>query len=241
MIEKVNKRLKLLYEEFMPDLSSLIQNVNKGLSTDNKATNPLLIKADGNYINAKVKIMFFGQETNYWHTEMDGTGQFHGEIEPLLKLYERFYIKENCYSFGGQFWNGVNRFKKLLKSSKNVDFGFIWNNVVKIGKCGKGTPNNEIIDIQQKFFKVIEKEIDILKPDYLVFFSGPNYDYLIKKMIVPVITKPIKGFKERQLCKLESSLEIKTYRTYHPNYLWRNNINKYFKAIINEMELVENE
>ena len=60
-------------------------------------------------------------------------------------------------------------------------------------------------------------------------------------MIAPIKTKPIKGFKERQLCKLETSLKIKTYRTYHPNYLWRNDINKYFKAIINDMEHVEDE
>ncbi len=236
MIEKVNKKLKSLYGQLIPDLSDFIKDINGELEMDNKATNPLLIQVDEHYSNENIKIMFFGQETNYWHLEEDGTGQFHGEIEPLLDLYEKFYLKGNCYSYGGQFWNGINRFKKLLESSKNHNFTFIWNNVVKIGKCGKGTPCENILNIQQQFFRVIEREIEILKPDYLVFFSGPNYDNLIKKMIFPIKTETINSsFKERQLCRICTPLELESYRTYHPNYLWRNDINKYLYAIINDM------
>nr|WP_319997633.1 hypothetical protein [uncultured Draconibacterium sp.] len=235
-MERTNAKLKTLYEEFLPKISGQVFCINKQLSEKNKATNPLLIKIDQEYINAKMKIMFFGQETNGWHMEMDGTGKFHGEIEPLLQLYERFYLKRGCYSYGGQFWNGINRFKQKLKTCELDTFGLTWNNVVKIGRCGKGTPHKEILNIQKRNFKVIEKEIEILKPDFLVFFSGPNYDHLINEMVGPTKFTTIKNFKERQLCTVETAFGVKALRTYHPNYLWRNGINKYLDAIINEMK-----
>ena len=235
-MEKTNAKLKTLYEEFLPQLSEQAFCVNKQLSGKNKATNPLLIKIGEEYIDAKMKIMFFGQETNSWHLEMDGTGKFHGEIEPLLQLYKKFYLKKGCYSYGGQFWNGINRFKQQIKKHELHTSGLIWNNVVKIGRCGKGTPNKEILNIQKRNFKVIEKEIEILKPDFLVFFSGPNYDHLINEMVAPTKFTPIKNFNERQLCTLETSFGVKAFRTYHPNYLWRNGIDKYLDAIIYEMK-----
>ncbi len=235
MVDKINTELKNVYTELFPQLSKQIFTINNNLSRENKATNPLLLKVDQKYIDAKIKIMFFGQETNHWHTEKDGTGQFHGEIEPLLDLYEHFYLENRCYSYGGQFWNGINRFKQHLKLSEIDKSAFVWNNVVKIGKCGKGNPIKEVLDIQKHYFNVITTEIEILRPNYLVFFSGPNYDYLIKELITPVGFSAITNFKERQLCILETPFNIRALRTYHPNFLWRNDINKYFEEIIVQM------
>jgi len=234
MTEKINLKLKSLYEHLVPKLTELIKDINNDLPACDKATNPLLLQTNESYLKAKTKIMFFGQETNYWHIEKD-EGQFHGEIEPLVKLYETFYLKGNCFSYSGYFWNGIKRFMQLLESSGNSNYGFIWNNVIKIGKCGKGKPNSEILNIQQDFFRVIKDEIEILKPDYLVFFSGPNYDYLIKKFIEPIEFQSIGGYEKRQLCKIETSIKLKGYRTYHPRYLCMNGIDEYLNTIINEM------
>ena len=233
----MNKELQKLYEKHYPNLTKEMFLRNQKLEKESeRSTNPLLLNVSENYMKADLRVMFFGQETNYWHTEMDGTGQFHGEISPLLNLYENFYIKGNCYSYGGQFWNGINRFKQLLnKTSKDNNFEFIWNNVVKIGKCGKGFPS-QINDITNKYFNVISDEIKITKPDILVFLSGPYYDNEIKKTIGDFKSFPIDSFPQRKLCRLEFKDKPIAFRTYHPNYLWRNGIDNYFNAIINEIK-----
>ena len=42
----------------------------------------------------------------------------------------------------------------------------------------------------------------------------------------------------KQLLELYSSPGVDfTFRTYHPNYLWRNDIDSYFNAIIKEINI----
>lgn len=71
------------------------------------ATNPLLLKSPVNYFESDYKIIFFGQETNIWLKEINA-GRFNGDIAKIANLYERFYLKGNCYKYGGQFWNGIH-------------------------------------------------------------------------------------------------------------------------------------
>ena len=139
-----NRQLFALYESKYTELSENIRVINERLSLDGKlkqrATNPLLLKVTDDYINADIKIMFFGQETNGWLREKN-KGEFCNEIGPVLSLYEKFYLSGECFSYGGHFWNGVARFKSLLqKQIPNKTIVFVYNNVLKIGKCGIGFP-----------------------------------------------------------------------------------------------------
>lgn len=236
-IEKTNQKLLELYQGKYPKLSQLLIEKNHSLKHSDKATNPLMLKVDEKYANAELKIMFFGQETNYWYSEKN-KGEFHGEIEPIFNLYEEFYLSNNCYSYGGQFWNGIGRFGSLLEKEVDKKVGLIWNNVIKIGKCGIGTPFASIQEIQFEHFNVIQKEIEILNPDILVFFSGPNYDGHIKRTFGNLGRKSISGFTERQLCELNVLETVPAFRTYHPNYLWRNDIDSYLNPIVQNAKLI---
>ena len=238
-IEKTNEKLHELYKFNYPKLTDLLTKKNKSLEHKDRATNPLLLKIDKTYANAGLKIMVFGQETNYWHSEKN-KGEFHGEIESVLNLYEDFFLSGNCFSYGGQFWNGISRFNQLLKEQTGKEIGLVWNNIIKIGKCGKGKPFASIQEIQFENFNVIQKEIEILKPDYLVFFSGPNYDVQIKKAFKSLNKIEIKEFTERQLCELRLTENQSAFRTYHPNYLWRNNINNYLNKITDRINTLHN-
>ena len=236
MIE--NEKLKELYSNLYPNLTKEINKLNKKLEKESKkkerATNPLLLKVDEKYLNADLKIMFFGQGTNRWLGERNN-GVFHENFEPILDLYEHFYLGDACFSYGGQFWNGINRFKKLVeKKFPHNNIGYIWNNIIKIGKCEKGF-SNSINNITNKYFNVILKEIEILQPDVLIFFTGPNYDIHLEIILKELKKKEIKPFKEKELCKIISDKINLTFRTYHPNYLWRHNINKFFNTIVAEI------
>lgn len=235
--KSINDRLRHLYESHYESLSEELNSRNKELNNNDGecATNPLLLMVDEGYLNAELKIMFFGQETNCWNN-----GIFSGEIQPLVDLYKRFYLDGNCYKYGGQFWNGISKFKKLIQAKiPDKKIGFLWNNVVKIGKCGKGFPQ-EINDITNKHFNIIPEEIRILQPDIILFISGPNYDQEINKIFGECKTKEIGSFSKRQLCKMEFDKIPISIRTYHPNYLWRNGIDEFFNAIIDEIEINRN-
>ena len=234
-----NKQLKNLYESYYSDLSSEMFNVNIELDKENrkseKGTNPLLLKVNDDYVDADIKIMFFGQETNMWLGERNN-GAFLGEIQPVIDLYHGFYIDEFCYKYGGQFWNGISRLKKIISNKlPEKKIGFLWNNVVKIGRCDKGFPT-KINSLTNKYFNVIPNEIEITKPDIIIFLSGPNYDSEIRKIFGDFKTKAIGGYSTRQLCKIESANLPNAFRTYDPNFLWRNGIDNFFNVIADEIK-----
>lgn len=238
-IQKTNKELLNLYVRQYEHLAAPLKENNNKLKHPERATNPLLIQIDKKYASADLKIMIFGQETNTWLGEQNNA-EFLGEIEPVYNLYEKFFLSNNCYSYGGQFWNGIKRFTELTEKQTNQNVGIVWNNLFKIGKCSKGTPFKSIQDIQMDNFNVIQQEIELLKPDVLIFFSGPNYDNQIKRTFGNLNKQPLAGFNERQLCKLENLTNIPAFRTYHPNYLWRNNINSYLEPLVEQITTMHN-
>ncbi|MCB9195119.1 MAG: hypothetical protein H6598_02740 [Flavobacteriales bacterium] len=226
----MNRELRKLYEGKYPVLSKEISLKNRSLNQVDRATNPLLIQIDDNYARAKFKVMIFGQETNVWFGEKKN-GEFLGRVDEVIELYTKFYLSNRCFSYGGQFWNGINRFRLILEKELETNIGLVWNNVLKIGKCGKGAPFSSIQDIQFRNFNVIRQEIDLLQPNLLMFFSGPNYDEKIKRSLGNLNRKSFEGFTDRQMCQFRLDCNVMAFRTYHPNYLWRNNIDNYFSVI----------
>lgn len=198
-----------------------------------KITNPLLISDSclRKFLSGDIRVMIFGQETNSWYTEKEL------DVETLQEAYDEFYTSGFCYSYGGQFWNGVNRLKTFLeKEFPEKDIQFMWNNIIKVGKQGKGRPDDSVLEIEKKYLNVIPNEIKIAKPNVIVFFTGPNYDDILSTVFTIQNKQIINKFTERQLSKMIISDHYLAYRTYHPNYLWRNDINTYLKTIVSDIK-----
>lgn len=232
----MNEKLQEIYKSKWDDLSSSLEEILSDNSKENKPTNPLLLYINEEiYRNADLRVMIFGQETNDWE------GDFQNNINICLNTYDDFFNANDCYSYGGQFWNGFNRFLTLLKNrfpEKKVSS--IWNNVIKIGNSGrdKNYPPEYIYNIERQKFSVIEKEIEILKPNIILFLSGPNYDAELRNSLTNVQFSQLnKNFTERQLAKIKYQDYNNTFRTYHPNYLWRHGIDTYFNEIIDNIEI----
>jgi uracil-DNA glycosylase len=203
---------------------------------DTKPTNPLLLvlRDEKKFNSADIRIMIYGQETNDWG------GNFENNIEETKVIYNDFFNTNACFSYGGQFWNGVNLFlKKIRQKYPEKKVEFLWNNVVKFGKSGeKNTPPKYISDIENENFAILGEEIDIIKPNLLLFLSGPYYDHILKNQIKGFDKKEeLSDFTSRQLSKFKYNEEVLCYRTYHPNYLWRNDINKYFDRILDDFKI----
>jgi hypothetical protein len=214
----MNELLKNLYSSKWGKINEMLQSFNEDDPEDleNLATHPLLIKTDDEYAKADLKVMFFGQETNEWN----GVFEEYADLESVLAVYENFYLKKGYEQYGKPFWNFIRNLKSTQSTKK---IGYIWNNVLKIGKSESGTPQQGLIKYTIDYFNVIPQEIEILKPNVLLFLSGHTYDDHIRKTIGNFSIVPIEGFSTNELCILKFdniSVDL-AIRTYHPGYLQR--------------------
>lgn len=142
----------------------------------------------------------------------------------MLDTYQKYLreVKDNQHSY--PFWNMVRDYaESMQQKNPNMKIDYVWNNILKVGIAKeKGTPSHDIINLQQKYFPVIKAEIEILKPDVVVFFTGPYYDEFIKYEFPGVDFIKIQAMKEREICVINSEyLPARSFRTYHPGYLVR--------------------
>ena len=224
-------KIESIYDDYLTELNRITSIINYRKNRD-IATNPLLLKYNNSYENAQNKIMLFGQETNFWYKELN-EGIYTGIKSDLLNLYNEFFWEDGCYEYGrryGGMWRGVEAFFDILDSNKSINYQYIWNNLIKIGKTGKGRPDfyNEIKDINRN---IIKQEVDILKPNLVIFFSGPNYDDIITDVFGNIEDKTIFGYTSHQI-RVFSVNSIPAIRTYHPGYLLRQDYQKFYKDII---------
>ena len=196
--------------------------------------NPLLISAPPKYDESKLKVMYFGQETNGYENSSFGTESVHH----LLAVYDSFANKGGSKKYRGHFWNGIHHFNAAF-SEIEPSFAFTSNNLVKVGKCdSKGTPPENVLEWQKNWSHVIREEIRILKPDVIILFTGPRYDRFIERHFGPFDLSQVSHRPTRQLARLKcDGLPPQTYRTYHPNYLWRNGFKHYLREVVGEVKL----
>lgn len=188
---------------------------------------PLTIQPPQGYQDSRMKVMYFGQETNGWSDPLNKDLPFHKDLkmQDLLRIYDEFANNKNGVRHSGQFWTAVNHFQRDF-SQIEPDCRFLYNNLIKMGKLwDKGKPPASVMEWQSGWFDLICDEIRILNPDVIIFFSGPNYDYLIRRILGQVSFEEVAGYKTRKLARVVSpKLPYQSFRTYHPNYLWRVNL-----------------
>lgn len=229
----MNEALLNLYSSKWENLMAATKPILEDETLDTKPANPLLLCIDkeDEFKNADIRLMIFGQETNSWYDQRGAT------IDAVQTLYNNFFNKGECWAYGGQFWNGISRFLSSLQTKfPNKKIRLTWNNIVKIGKQGeKGFPPDYIYEIERQNFHVIPAEMEILKPNVVVFMTGPNYDSVIKDNFGVLKYEALPNSTERQLSRVTLKDVRFAYRTYHPNYLWRNDIDDYFNTIIDDI------
>jgi hypothetical protein len=184
-------------------------------------TNPLLISIDEEkYINSEIKVMIFGQETRDWW-DKDG---FARDIRKGMDRYKGFYWDQKFYAGykKSAFWKGFRFFQNALNENyKERHMTYIWNNISKIGKCHKKTGvTPRIREIEQEVFPVVKFEVEIIKPDIVIFLTGPNRDGDIKFHFPDAeFLKSNSDSTKRQLAKINSTkLPSLSIRTYHPAF-----------------------
>lgn len=223
---RINEQLKDLYSKQWVNLLDQLEKKDK-----EKYTNPFLISIDEEKLaSADMKVMIFGQETKGWGDESG----FSRTVDEGMNRYRSFCSKEEPYKGfkKSAFWKAFKFFEvELNRHHKDQEFFYIWNNISKIGKeNGKTGISSEIRSIERDLFPVISEEVNIIKPDMIIFLTGPYRDHDIKFHFPDVEFSSLDTNKnKRQLAKVTSKyLPSAAIRTYHPSFykgfnVWKEN------------------
>lgn len=223
----MNEALEKLYRKNWDNLVSEIQK------TDKKSAQPLLLKVSDEYIQADIKVMLVGQETNGWGICFNEKQE---SVNDLMQKYQTYFYetrKERKQDRKRAFWNKRN-FKyfeeKLKQYFSNQKVELIWNNISKIGNYGngKGIPHQCLKSIEREHFNLIKDETLILKPDIIIFTTGSRDAYIRHHFgsgtkFIPLLH--LEGDKESlkksinllSEVKLEECNDIVAIRVQHPN------------------------
>lgn len=201
-----------------------------------KASPPLLILPHEKWRSAKVKVLIIGQDTLRWNYNPGDVGDDgrpivsfwdfqtadHGVLA-MLNLY-RWYALGRAYpSLNSPFWRG---FRLLSSAISDCEDSALWTNVFKVNVGGSVMRNCKAADIKalrRAQTGLLRHEIAVLKPDVVVFCSGPRYDATIQCDFPDMeVSQFCRSLPTSSVGVVRASgLPLRTVRTFHPEYLQR--------------------
>ncbi|RZK39906.1 MAG: hypothetical protein EOO90_17170 [Pedobacter sp.] len=219
--EEINSILKNHYEKFYNDSLNFLKSRN---ALKRKVSFPLLVKPYPDYFESQTKLMIFGKETYSWkisenlpYMKEDITNN--DVVGTLLKKYKDFNLGIDRNS---PFWNFCHKLNRKFNKS---DRAFIWNNISKVDE-NRSTPNWFILKELSANSGIINKEIDLLKPEVVVFLTGSipqsHLNNIFKGLQMISLNESI--FRMQHI-----SLPFHSYKTAHPKSL---RLNKTFDSVI---------
>ena len=241
-MNNLTKQLANLYE---PKWKELKQQLDaKGI----KVQSPFMLGValernnQGGYVDeswwtdADLKVMVFGQEPLNWPMPILDDGS-QVQSDDFVELYQRFYsdnykgeyfltdsdnhlAKNKFFSMG---FNGImSGIKDFVLGEQYSDkkVAYLWNNISKLSVGGRKGVDSGIHDLEKEYFHVIPQEIEILKPDVLIFLTGPGqntyYSYIQDNFNVKGSPIPLAGNDIDAVAKLDIEGISLAYKTYHP-------------------------
>ena len=221
----INKQLTKLYSSKWNDFLKM-QNLLRDEDILNYSSPLLMYCWEEEYNNCNKKLLFIGQETNSWFD--CGSSLDNNSLNQVITNYEDF---ELANGYNSPFW----RFVKELNSQINdTEYCYLWTNVNKFGQHGaEGRPAQRVLDLECSYFNVLKDELKILKPDAVIFLTGPNYDGDIINKLGSTDFLQCTDYSTRQFAQVKNKyLPKNSYRIYHPNYLSRSGLfNEYLDIL----------
>lgn len=180
---------------------------------------PLLISISAAYLAAPVRIMFVGKETNGWWGKL---GAYYAAENALTSLMQRYQKQMGESKWPGRFFQMLSRAARELAGAK-VD-AIAWTNLMRTDwEQGRGYSRNSkefssaLTEMSQKMLRY---EVELLKPDVIIFACGASYDSVIKAMFPNRLNSV--AIVERALWQFNIG-EILCFRSQHPQAIRRRN------------------
>jgi hypothetical protein len=201
-----------------------------------KASAPLLVCPHERWTAAKVKLLIVGQETLHWRYTPSEVGKLGDPIEnfwefkqaqhgvsAMWDLYHWYALGRAYPNLNSPFWRGFRAIESAIGGTTDAA---LWTNVFKVNVNGSVLKNcgaAEVSALRQVQRGLLSEEIAILKPDIVVFLSGPRYDSSIQYEFPDLEILPFRRRLPTSAVGVlrAAGLPARTVRTYHPEYLQR--------------------
>lgn len=237
-IDSTRSRLHALYDAHKSAMHELEGFPRAGVE-------PLiLMDVPEGWSRATNRVLVVGQETLGWDFEQ---GSYYDWPYPPIKGFEDFLSVPNsveamihgyrAFEFSryqpgnvnSPFWRAYRQIREAVGDEpEGFETKVLYTNLFKTAVNGTSIVKNGTIqeadDIWRASAQLLTREIEILRPDAVVFFTGPDYDRYLELEFAGVEWVSVDGFSQRQISKItHPSLPSRAYRTYHPGYLSRGN------------------
>ena len=235
-MKNLTEQLAQCYEEVWNQFES--EKEKAGLQIQN----PFLLsvtrykdgKADEDwYTKADLKVCFFGKEAY----RLDGA-QGESPRGIMAGVYEDFYAtyyreeKDGLVTYFSEdgmkspfFRVGCNGImseitERMKKSHPGKRAAYLWNNISKFSTPEGGAVDASTHQVERDYFHVIPREMQILQPDVLIFFTGPGendyYRYIRENFEMEGGPEPLANLPVHEVTKLNLKEVKLAYKTYHP-------------------------
>lgn len=239
----LNEQLNNIYQPYFNELITHLKN-DKLID---KVQPPFLLglnrEKDGNvsvgdetwYTQANLKVMVFGKEVHEWGwPKLEDGAQLISD--DLVEAYEMFYSENYRDTFFltdsnsklskspffrtgfNGLMDGINERLKKVYSEKKV--AFLWNEISKLStREGRSRKVHDSIHrYETDFFHVIPQEIELLKPDIIIFLTGfgEPYDQYIHENFHIQSTSSVDNISINDVIKMELKEVSLAYKTHHP-------------------------
>jgi hypothetical protein len=179
---------------------------------------PLLIAVNRDYEQSHPRIVVVGQETWGWYRtyrqlldEQSLTG--------ALSEYDK-YLQGNRNA--SPFWQSLAKIRGELLGKEAIEGkrkAILWTNLFKCddGRMIQSKWREAVLHLQGD---VVQEELRILKPDAVLFLTGPEYDEILMRFYPAARFVQMGLNPERELAQvIDNALPTLSFRTYHPNHL----------------------
>lgn len=215
-----------------------------------------MIHVTDDYCYAEKRILIIGQETLYWgfydgktqaaflryqqepHDDcvwsMQDFKEVRNAVDVLCRGYKAFDLARLHKHRNSSFWRAFREVQSWPQA------GVLWGNLSRSdysAESGKSrsilrAPKETIDSLIAQQKSLFVDELNILDPHICIFFTGPNYDPILSNTLPNCSYVNCDGWPTRRLAKLvHPALPTKSYRTYHPSSLNRQNLWPYIETI----------
>lgn len=194
--------MRRIYEKYFPRLIDFQLEYSRfGLE------GPILISVPDRFFSQSTRLVFVGQQTNRWCTGLNG-------LDEILKVYEEFDFGRHYNA--SPFWNVIRKFERAFSVSP---YSSVWTNINRFDERGN-RPNRTLETDLEVFDNLIVEELRLLKPDILIYFTGPSFDSRIQRIFPDSEFSVVDDLPLSLLSKITNkNLPKSTYRTHHPKSL----------------------
>lgn len=209
---EANARLQEAYEKLLPRWKIIFED-EAGLKR--RLSIPCFLDVQPQYFAATTRIVFVGQETHGWWTEWSGRA-----ASLTVPEITDFYRKERpvlVLKYRSPYWQAVRKVVTRLAITE-PESSIVFTNIFPCD-VDKRQARAELLDAF-RIWQVLPHELEILRPDHVIFFCGPAYSWNLQYF-----------FKSPLLGKLSSTTPVLSYSpggatwsgfvSFHPHYLRR--------------------